>query len=288
MEKLKLSDQVNNYLSILNVPLQKPSYNFLEQICQAHLNTFPFENISKLLALHQNKSMNSEIPNIKQFTTNHTDYNFGGTCYTLNSSLLTLLRELGFSCYHIMLGKEHIGIIVDLDERRYYVDVGAAAPFFKPVRFESKHDNGAHFGKDEVCLLPVDLNNNEFKYIRYTNGKQNGKTWHFNANQAVTINDFREVIKKSYMSAAPFISIFRCQLYQTDQKRCVSIVNNKFSIQYSSGEIEVHFLSSLQQIRQVIEEEFRLPKLPVEEAIEVLNDMKVNIFADRGSGGNQT
>ncbi|SDW68552.1 hypothetical protein SAMN05518848_102681 [Paenibacillus sp. PDC88] len=53
-----LCDQVTRYLSILNVPLQKPSYKYLEQICLAHLNAFPFENVSKLLYYHQNKDRN--------------------------------------------------------------------------------------------------------------------------------------------------------------------------------------------------------------------------------------
>lgn len=275
-----LCDQVTRYLSILNVPLQKPSYIYLAQICQAHLNTFPFENVSKLLYYYQNKDRNIDIPNISQFTGHYNDYNFGGTCYTLNSNMLTLLRGLGFRCYHIMLGKEHIGIIVDVDHQRYYVDVGAAAPFFKPIPFESGFHSRAHFGKDEVCILPVDPSMNEFKYVRYTNGKQSGKEWYLNSEQEVTIHDFREVIEKSYLCAAPFMSIFRCQLYQSDQMRSVSIVNNKFSIQYSNGESEVKYLSSSQQLIQVVLEEFRLPKLPVQDAIEVLNALKMNIFAD--------
>jgi N-hydroxyarylamine O-acetyltransferase len=38
-----------DYLGNLNLQIEKPSYNYLERICHAQLNTFPFENISKLL-----------------------------------------------------------------------------------------------------------------------------------------------------------------------------------------------------------------------------------------------
>lgn len=46
---MKLSDSARAYLHSLGLEQEPPSLSFLERICLAHLNTYPFENISKLI-----------------------------------------------------------------------------------------------------------------------------------------------------------------------------------------------------------------------------------------------
>ncbi|GIN86805.1 hypothetical protein J6TS2_31910 [Heyndrickxia sporothermodurans] len=274
-----IADTITKYLDCLNLHLEKPSYNYLEQICNAQLNTFPFENFSKILYFRNHNYNNFEIPSFELFIKNYSEYNFGGTCYTLNSNLMILLRGIGFDCYHVMLGEEHMGIIVKIDHERFYIDCGAAAPFFKPVRFENNFENISSFGKDEVYILPEEPQRNRYKYVRYTNGNQSGKTWHFNSRKEAKVSDFNDVIEKSNKHNAPFMTILRCQLYQTRKQRSVSLVNNKFGIRYSNGETTVKTLSSAEEIRAVLSEEFLLPKLPVKKAIEVLKTLNIDIFA---------
>jgi N-hydroxyarylamine O-acetyltransferase len=153
-------------------------------------------------------------------------------------------------------------------------------PFFKPVRFESDVQNRSHFGNDIVYLLPVDTDKSLFKYVRYTNGNQSGKSWQFNSRQEVKVSDFSEVIENSNKPGASFMSILRCQLYQTDKMRSVSLVNNKFGIRYSNGETVVRTLTSTKEIKDVISDEFLLPKLPVVEAVNVLGKLNIDIFLE--------
>jgi arylamine N-acetyltransferase len=275
-----ISESARKYLSVLNLPLEIPTFHYLERICHAHLNTFPFENISKLLYFRDRNRIGFDIPPFDIFVENYIEYHFGGTCYTLNSSFKRLLTEIGFECYHIMLGKEHMGIIVIVDQERVYVDCGAAAPFFKPVRFESDHQNISQFGKDEVYLLPVRPQNYEYQYIRYVQGKQNGKVWEFNSTKACQVNDFTEAIIKSNQPGSSFMTILRCQRWQTGKNRSVSLVNNKFGIRYADGQTSVTTLKSTEEIQAVIAEEFMLPKLPVSEAIAVLKQLNVDIFSE--------
>ncbi|MDG5472353.1 arylamine N-acetyltransferase [Jeotgalibacillus sp. ET6] len=276
----QISEDAKKYLHDLNVSLEEPSLPYLERICHAQLNTFPFENISKLILFKKHGYNSFDIPSFSHFVDHHEQYQFGGTCYTLNSNLMRLLKEIGFECYHVMLGEEHMGIIVVINHERFYVDGGAAAPFFKPVSFESDFRNISSFGKDEVYLLPEEPGQNLYKYIRYANGSQSGKTWHFHSRKEAKVEDFSGVIQKSNEPAAPFMTILRCQLYQTDKKRSVSLVNNKFGIRYSNGETVVRNLSTVEEICDVLSEEFQLPKLPVEEAIGVLRRNKIDIFKD--------
>lgn len=276
-----LTKNTIKYLEYLNVQPEDPSFELLENICNSHLNTFPFENISKLIYFSNNNDTNFDLPSYELFVNNYNNYNFGGTCYTLNSNLLLLLRELGFDCYHIMLGNVHMGIIVKFSDEHIYVDCGAAAPFFKPVRFEKGKNKITNFGNDMVHLLKLDSEIDTYKYIRYTNGEQSGDVWAFNPRLKVNVSDFNLVIEKSNEPGAPFMSILRCQLYQTSKKRSVSLVNNKFGVRYSNGDTIVKNLSSTKEIVNVLAEEFLLPKLPVEEAINVLENLNVDIFSER-------
>ncbi|MCK9911651.1 hypothetical protein MXD81_21025, partial [Microbacteriaceae bacterium K1510] len=79
------------------------------------------------------------IPPIEVLVDHFSRYDFGGTCYTINSRLLLLLRSLGYACSLVQVGSDHMAILVklpELDGEQVYVDCGAAAPFFTPVQFE--------------------------------------------------------------------------------------------------------------------------------------------------------
>lgn len=75
------------------------------------------------------------------------------------------------------------------------------------------------------------------------------------------------MIERTNKPNDPFMSILRCQLYQTGKQRSVSLVNDKFGIHYFSGETVVYTLLSIEEIRTVLSEEFILPKLPVTETV---------------------
>jgi N-hydroxyarylamine O-acetyltransferase len=276
----KITKWAEKYLTILELPQESPSFDYLERICHSNLTTFPFENISKLIYFRDKEKNDFEIPPIEIFVDNFNEHDFGGTCYTQNSNLMYLLRELGFDCYHVMLGNEHMGIIVDLpnEDEKVYVDCGAAAPFFKPVRFEMDHLNTSEFGDDKVKLLPVSPNEGQYKYVRYTNGKQSGKVWEFDITKKCEFEDFSEVIQQANRPNTTFMTILRCQLWQTKLNRSVSLVNNQFGIRYSDGSISKHKLNSIDEIECVIANEFMLPKLPVRDALSVLNELNIDIF----------
>lgn len=275
-----LSESANTYLANLNLPFEDPSLSYLESICKAQLHAYPFENISKLLYFRDKSNNKFEIPPFDLYVENFKKYNFGGTCYILNSNLKKLLEELGFECYYILLGKVHMGIIVKIDNERYYVDAGAGAPFFKPVRFENGYENITTFALDRIYLLPVNLENGDYKYVRYNHGRSYGEKWNFNVEKKLNLTDFSELIIQSNQPENLFMSTIRCQIYQTDQNRSVSLVNNKFSIYEADGTSTVKILTSIDEVEEVIAKEFLLPKLPISEAVDFLKlRFNIDIFS---------
>ncbi|MBP1084226.1 arylamine N-acetyltransferase [Bacillus capparidis] len=174
-----------------------------------------------------------------------------------------------------------MAIIVKMGKEKLYVDCGGAAPIFKPVRFESDHQNSSRFGEDYVNIVPTVPEDNNYRYVRYIKGKQSGEAWDFNSEQEYKMSDFADIIQKSYILQSAFMSILRCQLWQIDQNRSVSLVNNRLSIHYSDGQTVKKTLSSIHEIEEVMAIDFFLPKLPVAEAIEVLKNLGVDVFSDR-------
>lgn len=110
---------------------------------------------------------------------------------------------------------------------------------------------------------------------------KHGKSWEFSSIKEYQISDFNKVIRKSNKIGAPFMVILRCQKWQLDKKRSVSLVNNKFTLRYSDGEIVSRTLTSIVEIEKVISDEFLLPKLPVADAINILKQLNVDIFANK-------
>ncbi|BAB05900.1 arylamine N-acetyltransferase [Halalkalibacterium halodurans] len=268
---------VKNYLSLLQLPINQPSYDYLARICQAHLSTFPFENISKLL-FFRNRQIG--IPTMEQFLSHYKSYHYGGTCYTLNANLFRLLQALGFDTYPVMLGGEHLGIIVQMDDEPFYVDCGATAPLFSPVRLEGHATTSTRFGRDVVLLQPDDTPPFNYKYIRIIDGEQSGNTWYFHSHDKKTINDFLPALERSYQLGTTFMTILRCHLYQPDQKRSVSLVNSRLTVRYDNGETVVTMLESEQEIEEVLSDEFKLSRLPVRKAIAVLKQLSVDLFTE--------
>lgn len=270
---------VEQYLSILGLRKEPPSYDYLAKICRSHLGALPFENISKLLYFRDQHQNGFLIPPVETWVQHHFDSHFGGTCYTLNYNLRELLMQLSFACDYVMLGNEHMGILVELPGERVYVDCGAAAPIFQPVRFESNPLNVSQFGDDKVHIQPVHPDAGRYKYVRYTQGKQNGKEWHFNITLKSEFPDFHDIILNSNTAGTAFMTILRCQLWQLSRGRSVSLVNNQFGIRHSDGRTDKYTLHSVAEIEEVIANEFALPKLPVREAIDVLAEVGINIFS---------
>ncbi|WP_054705474.1 arylamine N-acetyltransferase [Bacillus sp. JCM 19041] len=261
------------YLERLGLLEEKPSLPFLEKITTSQLNQFPFENISKLL----NHGNGLDIPTPSELLQARSTYHTGGTCYTLNTNLFQLLRALKFNCRLLQVGGVHLAILVFFADEKYYVDCGATAPNFKPLLLENKRIERI-FEQDQVFITPT--GDQSFEYKRYLNGVQSGSTWSFRTDKRnTTIEEFRAIINDSFTEDAPFMTILRCHLYQLDQKRSVSLVNDKLTIRFQEGGAETAKLHSIEEIEKVISQEFRLPNLPIRQAVEALKKRGHDIFA---------
>ncbi|TSB47633.1 arylamine N-acetyltransferase [Alkalicoccobacillus porphyridii] len=265
-------ETAKDYVEAMNLCIKNPTIEFLNELCKAHLHTFAFENISKL---YLTKKGEQWVPSVEKFINHYSTYQFGGTCYTLNSSFLELLLELGFDGYPIMLGQDHLAIIVKLNQRVYYVDVGSAAPIFEPIDLHTKENASRKFANEEIKIITSEKG---YEYVRWVDGKLRQTEWTFDIKQSIGLEQFKPVYLKSIQPGRAFMKILRCQLWQTDKQRSLSLLNNVFTIRYEDGHTTAFTLSTVGDIEKVLEQEFRLGKLPVRGAIEELSRLGVDVF----------
>ncbi|SDH54918.1 Arylamine N-acetyltransferase [Alteribacillus persepolensis] len=269
----------NDYLDTLQLKRETPSKKYLKKIIRAHVRTFPFENVSKLW-LYERYQDKAPIPSVEQFLEGYWKYQTGGTCFALNACLFDLLTSLGFEGYLIRPGEEHMAMIIydpDVKGRRLYVDVGTTAPLFDPIPFQGRKQLIPPFAGEKLLFLPGS-NEGEYTYIRVRGGQIIDKKWTFSIYDSVTREDFKPFVKATFREDAVFMNVLRCQRWEPEKRRGLSLVNRKFMIKNGNGGVLTKTISDENALRQVLNEEFHMPKLPVSIAVEVLQKKGIHLF----------
>lgn len=124
------------YLQWLGLSAQTPSLPALTHLTERHLLTVPFENVTTLLRYRDNPPPMPN-PNLEQLVDGWHHQAGGGLCYEISRALGQLLSMLGYSVAPITgtitWPDSHEALLVQIDQRRYLVDVGNGAPFFHPI-----------------------------------------------------------------------------------------------------------------------------------------------------------
>jgi N-hydroxyarylamine O-acetyltransferase len=262
-------DLTDRYLRALGITRREPSSDALAELVCAHLTRVPFENVSKL---YRKKRLGlTGLPSIEQFLDGIERYHFGGTCYSNNFHLYTLLSSLGFRaklCGADMSHPDvHMVIIVDVGGREYLVDGGYAAPFLSPMPRDLREDYIISLGRDRYVLRPQDpAGCSRLEMYR------DGVLKHGYVAKPVPrkIEDFREVIADSFRPSATFLNALL--LAHFDRDRSV-VIHNLTVIESQGAETSVRPLAGRQELIAEVERRFGIPRETVGDAISELHDL---------------
>src|SRR6185312_6806314 len=94
---------------------------------------------------------------------------WGGTCFTLNMNFARLLSELGFTCSLVRVEPGHLAIMVEINGKKLYVDVGYGSPIMKPIELEAKPRHVMHGFGEEIIFTK--LSAETYEIDRRANGK---------------------------------------------------------------------------------------------------------------------
>jgi len=156
---MALDDSFERYLNILGVAGARPDLDSLRRIVCAQLIRVPFENVSKLY-LARTRGLRC-VPPLDLYLDGIEQRRFGGTCYSNNHHLASLLRYVGFDASYcgadMVSGADvHAVVIVRLEGREYLIDVGYGAPFYEPMPRDIDESLAIRLGNNRYVLQPRD------------------------------------------------------------------------------------------------------------------------------------
>ncbi len=264
------------YLDLLGLQPEPPSTSFLRRLLHAHLHRIPFENISKLHYYRRLPELGWKVPPPEAWVENVRTRNFGGTCFTINSTLHRVLTLLGYEARLLRVsGGGHMSVGVKLDGKLYLVDPGLGAPVFEPIDL-SAPAAVEHFGRG-IRVYPMDGEPGAYHLDHYLEGERK-LAWTFSA-MPEPFDQFAPNLDYSYSPTGYFMVFMSCSLYQQEPRRSLALRNSLFTVRHPDGSKTITELKSVDEMEEVLTAEFRLPGLPVREAVETLTSLGVDVFA---------
>lgn len=268
----------DRYLALLDVPAGPPSLEQLSALVRAHVLTVPFENITAILRRRDHPEGPVPQPDPEQLLSNWESRSGGGVCFEIAMMFERLLSALGYKT-HLVLGQislpfGHQAIIVELDGRRYLVDMGSGAPIWNPQLL----DNGTtevHVHGLSYRFRPSDDPGEMFQ-DRMIDGewKQHCK---YTMSPAAD-EDKNKGYQHHHTPNASWVTGSLTMVFSTENE-VYSLKDTALTRHTAAGK-SVETLTDEASYRKTVAEKYRLPQLSIADALAVRAQ-----FAQLGSGG---
>jgi N-hydroxyarylamine O-acetyltransferase len=255
---------VQRYLAVLGAVKQPPSLVALSALTRAHIDTIAFENITSLL--RRAARSDGPVPPVdpEELLSNWEQRRGGGVCFEIASMFERLLRALGYRSTlilgQVMFPGAHQAVLVELDEGRYLVDVGCGAPLFAPIPLHG-----------EVQVHHAGLG------YRFRPGDED-ETWHqdrfvdemwtplFRYDVKPAVEQVREEGYQRHHVPGESWVIDGPRLVRCTDHAVFSLRGDELTV-YRAGGKQRERISDPADYVRLATEVFRLPELPIEEAI---------------------
>jgi len=265
-----------------------PSLSALNDVIAATLSHVPWHNLT-FLTRERRPPTNAEI---KEDLLS----GLGGPCAVMNAGFGALLHALGYQVAYCPVTIEvsnviegHVGIIVWLRGRAYYVDVGNAKPYVEamPLHDAATCDGGVEIRSDPfACRLRYNEDENVMElHHGYRDG---GNDVEWSEHRALSFDpavlrhygQFRPMIQAS-RAGGEFLKRYRIISYGTgDTQRCIRGDDGKGCVVRYGAEEEWTSVGSEEELVSIIDEWFQKPVADLaREALDVLRREGVNIFS---------
>ncbi|MEI5907412.1 arylamine N-acetyltransferase [Bacillus spongiae] len=261
---------VERYVNYLYLAKEDPNVNYLQRLIQHHLLRVPYETVSKFhFFLHEDQ----RVPSLEQFIEQLCHKQWGGTCFTLNINFARLLKELGFETDFVRVHPGHLGLMVKVAGKRFYVDVGYGAPIMKPVELEQKKRHVLHGFGEEIIFTQKDFA--QFEIDRRSNGKSFVKKlidW-----TPLSQNEMDVDIQRSYEDKPDNPNMRRITAVKFQGNTCFYLRNQTLKVM-TYRNLREYEMRSYQKWRDTVQQVYGFHDRPLEEAVEFLQDRGVSLF----------
>lgn len=260
------------YLTFLGVKKMKPSYEYLQSLVEAHLHRVPFEIFSKYY-YYTTRNQNDLIPSKEEYLENLLVKGWGGNCYILNIHFGNLLHSLGFDAKTIRAkgGNNHLGLMVTINGKSYYTDVGYMAPLFEPLLIEDE----PYLIRCGEEMIIKRVGNQEYLFDRRSGGQSFvTKTIEWFPVESAS---FTEDIIHSHrdQDENPFMRRIVATIFK--DRVSYSVMNSKLIVK-SDHDIQITDFTSKEEWIQMMEKTFCLQKQDLLFGLDFLEERNVRIF----------
>ena len=269
---------VERYLGLLGIRRPPSGVAGLQEIVRRHLCRAPFENVSKLLLAGREGA--GRETTLGEFLDGIEHYDLGGTCYTSNPFLASLLRALGYDAD--LLGADmtnpnvHTCIRVRIGPDQYHVDVGYAGPFREAMRLDRLPHVIVHGPYRYV--LDHGSRAGEYEMAVFSGGERvHGYVVHGPARDR---EFFRPIVHDSFRPGTTFMSCLRITRFFDE--RAVELKNTTL-IRYQGSERSQTTLHSMAELLRAVETDLAMPRCPVEQAVGILEQLTGKPFFESAS-----
>ena len=215
------------------------------------------------------------VPSLSVFVTNLIEKGWGGTCFTLNINFSRLLLELGYTCSLVRVEPGHIAIMVEINGKNLYVDVGYGSPIMKPIELEAKPNHILHGFGEEIMFTR--LGDDTYEIDRRSNGKTFVKKqiiW-----TPLSEQDIVDDIRSSYLDSDENITMRRITAVRFNGQKCYYLRNQSMKVMTFRNISEIKMRNS-QQWAKLIQEVYDIEASTLTESLEFLENRGIELFAD--------
>lgn len=264
------AELVDRYLAALGVPRREPGPEALAELVAAHVVRVPFENVSKLYRLRRLGL--AGLPPLELFLEGVERHRLGGTCYSNNIHLWSLLVTLGYEarlCGADMSRPDvHVVIVVRLGGREHLVDAGYGAPFFSPLPLDGEEDRVIAWGHERYVLKPRDAEGRSRLELHRGGAPRHG---YLAKPGARAPDDFRDVIAESFRPDATFMNaVTICRF----EPRGAVVVRNLEVLEVTPRTFTSRALPDRDALVALAEERLGIPGEIVAEAVGALRGLR--------------
>jgi arylamine N-acetyltransferase len=251
------------YLRLLGVGGTPVGLDGLRALVDAHIRRVPFENVSKRLLVQ--REGRGRVTTLEEFLDGIEHHDLGGTCYTSNPFLADLRAALGYEAS--LVGADmsapnvHTSVRVAIDGALYHVDVGYAAPLREPIPLH-RLPHAVRWG-DGRYVLEAAPNGHVMSPI--VNGER--RHGYFVHPPPRSSGFFCPIVLRSFEPGRTFMRCLRITRYFHDH--AIELRNQRL-LRITADDASATSVASLTELRRAVNEQLRMPRCPIEEAVRVL------------------
>jgi arylamine N-acetyltransferase len=262
---------IKRYTEYLNMDIETPTLNYLQRLIQQHLIRIPYETFSKFYYYSHGEKL---VPSLSTFVDNLHDKGWGGTCFTLNINFGRLLKELGFDCQFVRVQPGHLGLMITLNDHRYYVDVGYGSPIMKPIELEARKRHLLHGFGEEIIFTQKD------RFLFEINRRSNGKTF---VTKEIEWKPLREEdlaadIDSSYLDTDENVTMRRVTAVRFQGNQCYFLRNETLKVM-TYRNIREYQMRDIQRWKDIVQEVYQFQNASLDDTLHFLKQRNVTLFS---------